>query len=295
MHVKLLILGAGGMLGHMLWLRLRAEGGVVGTLRSPVPALAAHAGPGRRLVDGVDARHPEQIDQLLQREAPQVLINCVGLIKQLPEGQSAEACIQLNSLLPHQLDRMCRKHSCRLIQISTDCVFSGSRGSYTELDTPDATDVYGRSKALGEVVDSSALTIRTSIIGPELKQGLSLVEWFLAQTGTVRGFAGVLYNGLTTLELANLIQDHILPRPELQGLYQAASKAIDKDSLLRLLAKAYRRDTRIERVEEPRSDKTLVAEKLRDATGYTAPSWEAMLAAMRKLHMELADIYPAAP
>ncbi len=289
--MKVIILGAGGMLGHQLWLRLAPEAEVLGTLRGPLPPLEMRQSATRRLLTGVDALDEEGLHRLLRTERPDVLVNAVGLIKQLPEGKLAEPCIRLNSLLPHVLHRICRDTSTRLIHISTDCVFSGAKGAYTEADLPDAEDVYGRSKALGEVVAKDALTIRTSIIGHELKQGLSLLEWFLKQKSAVTGFAGVFYNGLTTVELASLISTHILPNPDLTGLLQAASEPIDKYSLLKLFADSYHHEIEIHRASEPVFDKTLKADRLHELTGYKAPPWPVMIQSMAEAYRDKKSLY----
>jgi len=289
--VNLLVLGAGGMLGHQLWLQLGLRHQVLGTLRADHAGLRRMETAGRRLATGVDARSEESLAALLDRERPQVLLNAVGVIKQLPEGNDPEACLRLNSLLPHVLHRLCRERGIRLIHVSTDCVFSGDRGGYREEDPPDAEDLYGRSKALGEVGGPGALTLRTSIIGHELKHRLSLLEWFLAQAGEVAGYAGVRWNGVTTVELARVLDEVVLPRPELEGLFQVAAEPLSKAALLRRIAQAYGRDTRVAERAEPVNDKTLDGSRFADATGWRAPGWDDMLAAMRDEGQRHADLY----
>jgi len=289
--VKLLVLGAGGMLGHQLWLRLGARHEVLGTLRADHPGLRRRETPARRLATGVDARSEETLAALLDRERPQVLLNAVGVIKQLPEGNDPETCLRLNSLLPHVLHRLCRGRGIRLVHVSTDCVFSGARGGYREEDPPDADDLYGRSKALGEVGGPGALTLRTSIIGHELKHRLSLLEWFLAREDEVAGYAGVRWNGVTTVELARLVDEVVLPRPELEGLYQVASEPLSKAGLLRLAARAYGRGVTVVERAEPVNDKTLDGSRFAAATGWSAPAWDDMLAAMRDEWRRHADLY----
>jgi dTDP-4-dehydrorhamnose reductase len=289
--VNLLVLGAGGMLGHQLWLQLGLRHRVLGTLRAGHAGLRRLETADRRLATGVDARSEDGLAGLLDQERPEVLLNAVGVIKQLPEGKDPEACLRLNSLLPHVLHRLCRERGIRLIHISTDCVFSGARGGYREADPPDADDLYGRSKALGEVGGPGALTLRTSIIGHELKHGLSLLEWFLAQAGAVAGYAGVRWNGVTTVELARVLDGFVLPRPELEGLFQMAAAPLSKADLLRRIAAVYGCDTRVAERAEPVNDKTLDGSRFAAATGWRAPDWDEMLARMRDERRRHADLY----
>jgi dTDP-4-dehydrorhamnose reductase len=286
----LLILGAGGMLGHQLWLGLGERLAVTGALRTDHPGLRTLEDQRRRLVTGFDAACQESVARLLDQVDPSCVINAVGVIKQLPEGDDPVTCIRLNSLFPHELHTLCRSRGVRLIHISTDCVFSGARGGYREEDPPDALDLYGRSKALGEVTGEGAVTLRTSIIGHELKHRLSLLEWFLAQSGEVTGYAGVRWNGVTTVELSRVIEEIVLPRPELTGLYQVAADALGKDELLRRIAGAYGLSTRVQSKPDPRNDKTLDGTWFREATGWQAPPWEQMLTDMHeqwRLHAAL--------
>lgn len=287
----LLILGAGGMLGHQLWLGLGERLAVTGALRTDHPGLRSLEDQQRRLVTGFDAARPESVALLLDQLGPSCVVNAVGVIKQLPEGGDPATCIRVNSLFPHVLHTLCRRRGVRLIHISTDCVFSGARGGYREEDLPDAPDLYGRSKALGEVTGEGALTLRTSIIGHELKHRLSLLEWFLAQRGTVTGYAGVRWNGVTTVELSRVIEEIVLPRPELSGLYQVASSALAKDELLRLVARVYGRSTQLKSIPEPRNDKTLDGTRFREATGWQAPDWERMLTDMHERWRRHAALY----
>lgn len=287
----ILVLGAGGMLGHQLWLQLGETLETVGTLRSAAPRLEALAFDRRRLRLGVDAERIETVAAALDELRPAVVVNCIGVIKQLPAGRDPVACIRVNSLFPHLLDGLCRERGARLIHVSTDCVFNGRKGGYTEADPPDALDLYGRSKALGELADGPALTLRTSIIGHELKGGLSLLEWFLAQGGEISGYGGVRWSGVTTVTLARLVRDVVLPRPELRGLFQVASEPLDKDALLRRMAAVYGSKARILRREEPVEDRSLDAGRFLAATGWRAPDWDDQLAEMRAERERFAALY----
>lgn len=189
--------------------------------------------------------------------------------------------IPLNTMLPHRLAQLCAVGSSRLVHISTDCVFSGAKGMYTEADVPDATHLYGRSKLLGEVTAPHTITLRTSIIGTEQATCRSLVGWFLAQTGRVTGYRRAIFSGLPTVELATVIRDQVLPSPELHGLYHVAAEPIDKDALLRLVAAEYGKASEIEASDEVVIDRSLDASRFQAATGYAPPPWPELIRRMR--------------
>lgn len=282
------------MLGHTLFFTLsRAEYAldIIGTVRTTGPLAAYVTGPQmERLVPGVDAYDFRTIESCVERIAPDVLINCIGLIRQLPEGQQPLPCIEINARFPHLLVKLCAQRNIRLIHYSTDCVFNGKKGApYTEDDSPSATDIYGLSKYLGEVREAPALTIRTSIIGHELRNGSSLVEWFLAQKGAVKGYTNALYTGLPAAEHARVLAEYILPNAALNGLYHVASAPISKYELLRLLAAAYHKDTAIIPDGQVVEDKRLSGDRFHAATGYRAPQWPALVAAMRENHLQYTE------
>lgn len=287
--MNVLILGGTGMLGHAMLRLLSAEPGlhVSATVRTAAakrqlpPALAS------RLVSGVDVESTDTLSQLFAQVRPDVVINCVGLIKQLASANDPLAALPINALLPHRLARLCDVARARLIHISTDCVFSGSRGRYVESDTADATDLYGRSKHLGEVCYPHTITLRTSIIGEELDGGVNgLVGWFLSQTGSVKGFTKAVFSGLPTVELARVVRDHVLPRPDLQGLYHVATQPIAKADLLALVARVYARQIQIVPDDSLVIDRSLDATRFRQATGYIPPEWPALVEAMHQFHSQ---------
>lgn len=282
--MKILIIGASGMLGHMLFSELlRRDLDVYGTIRKPLPVRTDWTD---RLIHFVDITEFGTLEAVIDRLTPDVVINAAGLIRHLPEGREPLPCIRINAAFPHRLMGACSERGIRLIHYSTDCVFDGSAGRpYTESDRPTATDVYGITKFLGEVTGPTTLTLRTSIIGPELRGRHSLVEWFLAQEGPVRGFSNALYTGLPSSEHARVLIDFILPRPDLHGLYQVASEPISKYALLRMLADIYEKSVVIVPDADVRVDKRLSGEAFRSATGYTAPDWPSMLSAMRTAHL----------
>jgi dTDP-4-dehydrorhamnose reductase len=278
--MRVLILGGDGMLGHELVRTLGERHEVRATFRanpSPRPD-AAPLSPQARYT-GVDVRQPDSVLAALADFRPEAVVNAVGLVKQRPEAKEAVATLQVNAVFPHQLALMCRAARARLIHLSTDCVFSGRKGHYTEDDPPDAEDLYGRSKLLGEIRDQEhVLTLRTSMIGLEVARKTSLVEWFLAQPGAVRGFTGAIFSGLTTFELGRLIERLLQRHGELHGLWHVAAAPISKYELLRQLAVALgRTEVRVEPSDELVCDRSLNGEAFQRRTGYEAPPWEAML------------------
>jgi len=204
----------------------------------------------------------------------------VGLVKQLAEADDPLTAIPINSLLPHRLARLSQVCSARFIHISTDCVFSGSKGMYVESDVPDALDLYGRSKLLGEVDYPNSVTLRTSIIGHELAGARSLVGWFLAQTGTIKGFNRAFFSGLPTVELARVIRDFVIPNSNIRGLYHVAAGRINKYDLLKLIASVYEKSIDIAPDDKLVIDRSLNGERFREATGYVAPEWQALIKTM---------------
>ena len=204
----------------------------------------------------------------------------MGLIKQHPNANDPILALETNALLPHRLAVLCRATQARLVHISTDCVFSGERGNYTEDDISDARDLYGRTKYLGETVAPNAVTLRTSLIGPELHTNYGLLAWFLSQSAPVNGFRKAIYTGLTTDELSRVIAEYVLPNPQIQGLYHVSSDPISKYDLLHLFNRAYARDLPIHAQTSFVCDRSLNSTRFRHATGYSAPTWPDMVAVM---------------
>ena len=211
--------------------------------------------------------------KVIQDLNPEVIINCAGIVKQNPLINNIPLTIELNSLFPHNLNLICKELNCRLIQLSTDCVFSGRKGNYKENDYADANDLYGRSKFMGEISDKNCLTIRTSFIGHELKNKWGLLSWFISQEKKVNGFKNSIYSGLTTLEIAKIIYKFVLPNKEINGLYHIASKPIDKFSLLEIINEIYQKDITIKKDYSLINDKSLDFSKFREVTGYEPIEW----------------------
>ena len=275
-------MGASGMLGNAV-LRMFAQSPeyeVYGTVRSPSSAALLPATVRDRLIAGIEVTDPDSLLRAFDEARPVAVINCVGLVKQLAAANDPLDAIPLNAILPHRLARICAATGARLVHLSTDCVFSGTRGMYREDDFADADDLYGRSKFLGETAAPHTITLRTSIIGHELAGARSLVGWFLAQTGPVKGFARAIFSGLPTVEIARVIRDHVLPRPALAGLYHLSAEPISKYDLLRLIGERYGKDIAIERDEGLTIDRSLDSSRFRDATGFTPPPWPILVAAM---------------
>ncbi|MEJ7759416.1 MAG: SDR family oxidoreductase [Gemmatimonadaceae bacterium] len=276
--MRLLVLGANGMLGHQLVESLRSRHEVQGTVWL---GEAAYSGIRKFLPEtvhyGIDVRDYSTVDDLLHRVRPDAVINAVGIIKQRDDAHDAVLCVEVNALLPHRLAATCAEISSRLVQMSTDCVFSGRSGMYSESDLTDACDLYGRSKLLSEVVSPGALTLRTSIIGLELSRKVSLIEWFLAQQGPVKGFRKAIYSGFTTLEMARIIEHALVRHPTKSGLYHVSSEPIDKYSLLCMLRDRLGRPADIVPDDEFICDRSLDSTRFRSEFGYTPPDWGVML------------------
>jgi dTDP-4-dehydrorhamnose reductase len=275
--MRILILGGSGMLGHALLRTLSPRHDVRVTLHQPLvhyrqwPQFEA-----ANSFDNIDVRAPGSLAATLVQFRPQAVVNCVGLVKQRHDIETADQ-IEINALAPHRIARLCREAAARLIHISTDCVFSGRRGMYTEADIPDAEDSYGRAKLLGEVDAPHCVTLRTSFIGRELSARLGLLEWLLAQQGHVKGFRRAIFSGLTSTELARVIERLLTEFPTASGLYHLASEPIDKFTLLNLLRDHYKMNIEIAGDETVAIDRSLDASRFRKEFGYQPPTWPAMV------------------
>lgn len=281
--MKILILGGSGMLGHQLYREFSRDHEVWVTLRRAVDELSGHGlfGEGR-VLEGVEAMDFASVERALRATQPAVVLNCVGIIKQLKEAADPIPSLTINSLLPHRLARLCGEIGSRLVHFSTDCVFSGRRGGYRETDASDAEDLYGRTKYLGEVSAAQhVLTLRSSIIGRELGTAHSLVDWFLSQRGKeVRGYRHAIYTGFTTLEMARIVRMMITRLPALGGLWQVASAPINKYELLLLLRDTFGVSVEIRPYDEFACDRSLDGGRFSAATGYQAPAWRTMIEEM---------------
>lgn len=281
--MKILVLGATGMLGNAV-LRLLGQDGIYQVFGSVRSTEALRLLPGYlhlRVICGVDVENVDSLTRLFAVVHPDVVINCVGLVKQLAEADDPLAAIPINSLLPHRLARLCEVAGARLVHMSTDCIFSGAKGMYTEADASDAKDLYGRSKYLGEVDYPHAITLRTSIIGHELDGARSLIGWFLAQEGSVKGYKHAIFSGLPTVEVARVIRDHVIPHPELRGVYHVSAEPINKFDLLTWVAQTYGKIIDISADDQLVIDRSLDSTRFRRATGFAPKPWSELINSMR--------------
>jgi dTDP-4-dehydrorhamnose reductase len=280
--MRVVILGGGGMLGHKLVQRFQPDFDTWATLRGS-PASMARYGfyDPAKIVSGVDVERFETVADAVRRVRPDAIVNCVGIIKQLAAASDPILSLTLNSLLPHRLQRLCLETGARLIHISTDCVFNGRRGMYTEDDPTDAEDLYGRTKSLGETSGPGALTLRTSIVGRELATARGLVEWFLSQRGgRVEGYTRAIYSGFTTEAMASLLRSVLADHPGLHGTLQVSSAPIAKSDLLRMLNEAFGADIEIVPDDTVRIDRSLDSSRFRALTGFVPPTWREMVGRM---------------
>jgi len=293
---RVLVLGAGGMLGNAVFRLFKADERyrTIGTLRTNAKERYFTSRERERLIADIDAASDDSFAALFERALPDVVVNCIGIIKQQRAANDPLVALSINSLLPHRLANLCARHSARLIHLSTDCVFSGRKGGYREGDFADADDLYGRSKYLGETDYPHALTLRTSIIGHELGSAYSLVDWFLSQKGSVKGFRRAIFSGLPAIEIARVIRDHVLDAPELHGVYHLSAEPIDKHALLALIGEIYGKDIEIVPDDEVRIDRSLNSERFREETGYAPPPWPKLIKAMNEdYHAQRERLDPA--
>ncbi|MEK7357586.1 MAG: SDR family oxidoreductase [Bdellovibrionota bacterium] len=280
--MKILILGAGGMLGHKLCQVLGREfGQVYGTVRKPRGSYEPRKDifGQTELIENVDVANESELIAALDKVRPNVVCNAIGLTLRKQNSSSAVDLIRLNSLLPHLVARWCAENKSKVIHFSTDCVFAGHTGGYTEESVPDAEDLYGRSKLLGEVAGPEALTLRASIIGRELEGGTELLEWFLSQNGQkTKGYSRAIYTGVTTLEMAKIVGRLIREHGKLNGLYQIASEPISKLDLLRLVAQKMGLSIEIEPDSSVVVKKDLVGSRFEAESGIRVSSWNEMVA-----------------
>lgn len=282
MTEKILVLGASGMLGNAVfrYFATNTQHQTVGIVRSERSARLLPEELQDRIAVAGEVEDLDQLIQMFARHRPSIVINCVGLVKQLGNAEDPTAAIPINSLLPHRLANLCELAGARLVHLSTDCVFSGAKGMYVEADLPDAKDVYGRTKLLGEVNYPHAITLRTSIIGHELADARSLVGWFLGQKGPVRGFSRAIFSGLPTVEIARVVNEYVISDPSLSGLFHLSAEPIDKLSLLRMVAEIYGKDIQIDDDPGFVIDRSLDSSRFRDETGYQPADWPSLVQQM---------------
>jgi len=292
--MRVLILGGNGMLGHQLCRVLPERMEVWATFRdNPNRYAQFKLLPEEQNIRDVSVQDIARLSEILDTLKPDAVVNAVGIVKQRDEAKQAITSIQINALFPHQLADLCIPRGIRVIQISTDCVFSGLRGHYTEIDVPDPVDLYGRTKLLGELNRPGCLTVRTSIIGWQLNTFSSLLSWFALQRNKhIKGYHKAIYSGFSTNVMAQLIGDILQTRPDLSGLYQVASEPISKyDLLVRLREFLGWEDIVIDSDDQFFCDRSLSGLHFSTATGWRPPTWEAMLQGLAMEWPRYADLY----
>jgi len=276
--MRILIFGAGGMLGHKLCQELKAKHQVFATVRGNSEGLDRFSlFDGVAFFENVDVNDPATVRNAIEAAEPDVVINAVGVIKQLPSSADVINTLSVNSIFPNRLAQFAGEYGFRLICVSTDCVFNGEQGNYTEADIPDAFDLYGQSKRFGEVAADNCITLRTSIIGRELGTSHSLVDWFLSNRGaSVKGYANAIYSGFPTVVFADIIDNLITEHPGLSGLFHVSSDPINKFELLKLINEAYESDIQIEPFDDFKIDRSLNSNKFQSITGFRPEPWPEM-------------------
>jgi dTDP-4-dehydrorhamnose reductase len=286
--MRILVLGASGLLGHTVFRTLAetTSWAVLGTVRDRNVRATLPQALTERLVVCQDLEVDGELSRLFDETRPDVVINCLSMAKPEIHENNLSAVLARLSTLPQRISLHCGRAGARMIHFSSDGVFSGKRGGYSEADVPDATDVYGVAKLLGEVRDAHAISIRTSMIGHELGTTNGLLEWFLAQGSEATCFRRAIFSGLPTTELALILRDHVIPVPALSGVYHVAAKPISKYDLLRLVAEVYDRPVYLIADDGLVIDRSLSAERFALSTGYRAPAWPELIRSMRADHMK---------
>lgn len=284
--MKILVLGANGMIGSAMirTLTQNSDFDVIGTIRNLNAKSYFPSVISNKLIKIEDITNTDLLIRLVATLNPNVVINCIGLTKHHTESNDPLRSIPVNTFLPHRLAELCLINKTRLIHISTDCVFSGLRGNYTEEDESDAKDVYGKSKYLGEPIDNHSLVLRTSTIGHELQSKYGLLEWFLSQKDHCKGYKNAIFSGLPNIHLANIVKDIVLPRHNLCGLYHVGASSINKFDLLHLISKIYGKKISIIPDDNFSIDRSFQSNKFKAATGYVAPDWEELITNMYENH-----------
>lgn len=287
--IRILVLGSSGMLGSALFRAFSKDPNfdTFGSIRSANIKRHFRTELQSALIDSINLEDEEGLLASFAIAKPDVVINCVGLIKQLPNANDYLQSLAINAMLPHRLAKHCIAINARLIHFSTDCVFSGRKGQYKEGDFPDAHDLYGRTKFLGEVSYDNTITLRTSIVGHELGRAKSLIDWFLGQSAEVKGYTKAVFSGLPTFEIARVVKECILPNRELSGVYHLSVDPINKYDLLNLVSCTYGKDIRIIPDQTVVIDRSLNSDRLRAATGFKPRSWSDMIKDMHNDYLTI--------
>lgn len=282
--MRILVLGVTGMIGSAMFRVLTTDSAheTHGTVRSANDLRFFGELAAKQIATDVDVENYDTLVRTLVSVRPEVVVNCVGATKHKTVGNDPLTAIPMNAMLPHRLAKLCEGFGARLIHVSTDCVFSGRQGNYLEGDWPDAEDVYGRTKALGEVDYPHAVTLRTSTIGHELHSSYGLLEWFLTQQNRCQGFRRAVFSGLPSVIFAQIVRDLVIPRRELHGLYHVAGRPIAKSELLKIIASVYEKSIEIVPDDTIVIDRSLNGERFCAATGYQPPDWATLIKTMHE-------------
>ena len=279
--MRILILGGDGMLGHQLLRQWQGRHEVRATLRRDAQYYSEwNLFDADNSYFGVDAIRADELVRVFAEFHPQAVVNAVGIVKQRPAANESIPSIEVNALFPHKLAKLCMAANARLVHMSTDCMFSGRKGNYQETDRIDPEDLYGMSKFLGEVHEENCLTLRTSIIGMELSRKRSLIEWFLAQKGSAKGFKNAIFSGFTTIEFSRVIERLLTQYTHASGVYHVSSSAISKYDLLVLVKNKLNLPIEIVPDDELRCDRSLDSSRFRREFDYIPPTWEVMIEEM---------------
>jgi len=277
--LKILILGANGLLGGACYRLMMQVPNleVFGSVRSKLDKSVKFS---QRLIGSIDVLDSERLDQLFAENKPQVVINCTSLSKSMINDADPLKFIELYSMLPHRLARLCNRYSARLIHISSDGVFSGKKGNYREIDKADADDLYGRSKFLGEVTNPNCITIRTSIIGHDNSLQNGLISWYLSNKYSCKGYTKAIFSGLPVCVLAQILVDFVIFNLKLEGVYHIGSNPISKFDLLKLVAEIYDSHVSVKPDHSVIMNRSLNTEKFQREANYSPPNWDTLVRLM---------------
>lgn len=284
--MKVLVLGVTGLIGSEVFKSLSHKYEVRGTIRNPSAKHYFSEDLQKKLIVCKDALDDKALIEVMETVNPDVVVNCIGLTKHLKGADDPLIAIPMNSLMPHRIAKYCELIGARMIHISTDCIFSGAKGGYTESDSSDAEDIYGKSKYLGEVNYTHTITLRTSTIGHEINTEYGLLNWFLSQKVECKGYSKAIFSGLPTVEFARVIRDVVIPNPELNGLYHVAGQPISKYDLLKLIALEYNKSVNILKDDLFIIDRSLIADDFIKATNYIAPNWPELIQQMHTSYID---------
>ena len=287
--MKLIIFGCNGLIGNTLTKYFLSKGNheTLGIVRNyeKISYFKPKLHPNFLIINNIFDFN--KLENEIRNFGPDVVINCLGLTNKLKvrNVDIVEKYIQINSLFPHQLYKICANHGIRLIQLSTDCVFSGKKGFYNESDNPDPVDIYGKSKLLGELNYHNSLTIRKSVIGHEFFSKNGLLEWFLNKNENVEGYRNAIFSGLTCLELADIINLYILPRRDLKGILHISGQPVSKHDLLKQIAREYNKNIKIIPNDTIKIDRSMDASNFNKLSGYKPKLWSDLIKSMREFNL----------